>query len=277
MARTTEHDYVLGHTEAEYERLVAQARWWEPASARLLDKVGVEPGARCLDVGCGPGELMCLLAERAGERGHVLGIDIDAELGSRGLARLHAAGYAQCAFAQIDIQNDGVVPGTPYDVVYARLLLLHVDDVVAVLRRLWSCVAPGGHLIVQDHDLISSEVVPPLDSVDEFRRVALGTFDAAGRDLRLGLSLPALFADAGIGAPDAMDAAALVGVLPALAPMYRDVFRSLLPTAIALGVTTAAEGDAWFAGFEREATVARRHAAFWPLLVGACRRKEMPR
>jgi SAM-dependent methyltransferase len=277
MTGTTEHDYVLGRTEAEYERLLGQARWWEPESARLLDKVGVDPGARCLDAGCGPGEVMRLLAERAGSGGHVLGIDVDAELGSRGLARLHAAGYTQCAFAQIDIRNDGVVPGAPFDVVYARLLLLHVDDIVAVLRRLWSWVAPGGQLIVQDHDLLSSEVVPPLDSVDEFRRVALETFHAAGRDLRLGLGLPALFADAGIGAPDAMDAAARVDLLPTLAPMYRDVFRSMLPAAIALGVTTAAEGDAWLADFARESTGAHRHAAFWPLLVAACKRKEMPR
>ena len=48
-------DYVLGRTPAEYERLRAQARVWEAATGRLLDRVELGPGARCLDAGCGPG------------------------------------------------------------------------------------------------------------------------------------------------------------------------------------------------------------------------------
>lgn len=56
--------YALGRTTDEYERLRAQARVWEPATARLLDEVALRPGARCLDAGCGPGETMRLF--RAG-------------------------------------------------------------------------------------------------------------------------------------------------------------------------------------------------------------------
>ena len=50
-------DYALGRTPEEYERLRAQARVWEAATGRLLDQVGLAPGASCLDAGCGPGEL----------------------------------------------------------------------------------------------------------------------------------------------------------------------------------------------------------------------------
>jgi SAM-dependent methyltransferase len=277
MATTTDHDYVLGRTDAEYDRLTGQARWWEPETARVLDRVGIEPGARCLDAGCGPGEVMRLLAERAGPDGRVLGIDVDAELGRRGLRRLHAEGHDQCAFACVDVQADEPIPGAPFDLVHARLLLLHVDDTVAVLRRLWDCVAPGGHLVVHDHDLLTSEAVPPLDTVDEFLRIVRGTFHRAGRDLRLGLGLPKLFAAAGIGTPDGMDAAARVDVLPRLAPMYGDVFRSLLPAAVALGVTTRERGEAWLAAFARESAAADGHAVLWPLLVAAHKRKEASR
>ena len=45
--------YALGHTPEEYERLRAQARAWETATGRLLDQVGLGPGASCLDAGCG--------------------------------------------------------------------------------------------------------------------------------------------------------------------------------------------------------------------------------
>ena len=47
--------YALPRSAEEYERLRAQARMWEPDTVRLLDAVGLGPGARCLDVGCGPG------------------------------------------------------------------------------------------------------------------------------------------------------------------------------------------------------------------------------
>ena len=50
--------YLLGETTAEYERLRVQARVWEPATAALLDRTGIGPGARCLDVGCGPGQFV---------------------------------------------------------------------------------------------------------------------------------------------------------------------------------------------------------------------------
>jgi ubiquinone/menaquinone biosynthesis C-methylase UbiE len=96
-ADTHDH-YLLGRTPEEYERLRWQARIWEPATAELLDRAGLAPGARCLDVGCGPGETTRLLAERTGPSGRVLGVDVDARLGRDARARLHAAGHHQCEF-----------------------------------------------------------------------------------------------------------------------------------------------------------------------------------
>lgn len=54
---TPPDDYILGRTSEEYQRLRWQARLWEPITARVLDQVGIGPGMRCLDVGCGPGEV----------------------------------------------------------------------------------------------------------------------------------------------------------------------------------------------------------------------------
>jgi len=73
--------YALGREPEEYERLRAQAQVWQPATARLLEEVGLGPGERRLDAGCGPGEAMRLMAERVGSAGSVHGIDVDASLG----------------------------------------------------------------------------------------------------------------------------------------------------------------------------------------------------
>ena len=58
--------YALGHSPGEYDRLRTQARVWEDATGKLLDRVGLGPGASCLDAGCGPGETMRLMATREG-------------------------------------------------------------------------------------------------------------------------------------------------------------------------------------------------------------------
>ena len=269
-------EYVLPRGEAEYDRLRAQARMWEPETAALLDRVGLAAGGRCVDVGCGPGETMRLMAERVGADGAVTGIDVDAALGAHAIAALHAAGHRQGTFEALDVVTDDTPPGAPYDVVFARLLLLHVDDPIAVLWRLWDWVAPGGYLVVQDHDLRTGAVVPALDSTDEFLRVALETFRAAGRDLELGLKLPELFARAGIGTPDGLDAAVRLALLPELAPLYEAVYQAVLPAALSLGITTADASDAWFEEFARDTGAgAGDHAALWPLMIGAWRRKRL--
>src|SRR5919206_4181176 len=97
--------YALARTPEEYERLRAQARLWEPVTARMLDQVGLAPGARCLDAGCGPGETMRLMAERVGPSGRIVGVDADAPLGAQAVRDLHAAGHAQCTFAAVDVTS----------------------------------------------------------------------------------------------------------------------------------------------------------------------------
>ena len=198
---------MLGRTQAEYERLRAQSRVWEQATGRLLDHVELARGARCLDAGSGPGETMRHLAQRVGPAGEVVGIDLDAALGAQAMDMLLGAGHRQCSFATVDLEGDEPIPGAPFDLVHARLLLLHVSDPVAVLRRLWAAVAPGGHLVIHDYDLSVVDALPPLETMDEWKRVVLGAFTGAGCDIRIGTRLPLLFAEAGLGAPDGTDVA----------------------------------------------------------------------
>ena len=206
-AERRQDGYALGRTPEEYERLRAQSRVWEAATGRLLDQIGLAPGASCLDAGCGPGETMRMLAQRVGSAGRVLGIDVDAPLGALAQATLHGAGHRHCHFHAQDLTSGEPIPGAPFDVVYARLLLFHLPQRVAVLARLWDAVAPGGHLAVQDYDLRPASVLPALNSADEVRRVVIASFTAAGCDVHAGARLPQLFTQAGIGTPDGTDVA----------------------------------------------------------------------
>jgi SAM-dependent methyltransferase len=265
--------YVLGRAPEEYERLRTQARIWEPATARLFDQVALAPGARCLDAGCGPGETMRLMAERVGSTGHVTGIDLDAPLGGQALAMLHGAGHDHCTFRPVDLADDAPIAGAPFDLVYARLLLFHVTDRVALLRRLWDAVAPGGHLVIHDYDLCAVGVIPPLESMDELKRVVFGAFTGAGCDIHVGQRLPRLFARAGIGAPDGTDVAGRLEPFKAASGYFTAVYRSLLPAALALELITEERSAALLDALARDAERASDHPALWPLLIGARKRK----
>ena len=272
-AATSHHDYVLGRSSEEYERLRAQARVWEAATARLLDRVAVGVGARCLDAGCGPGETMRLLAQRVGPTGRVQGVDIDEALGRQALAMLHADGQRQCDFAVADLEDGTPIAGGTYDVVYARLLLFHVADPIRVLRLLWRAVAPGGHLIVHDYDLGSTDVQPELATMQEWKRVALGAFALAGRDIRIGLRLPSFFASAGVGAPDGTDVTGRLDTLGAGAAMVTAVYRSLLPAATSYGLISGDDGERWLTEFAADVAAHGDDPLLWPLLVGAWKQK----
>jgi ubiquinone/menaquinone biosynthesis C-methylase UbiE len=272
--RRPEAAYALGHTREEYERLRMQARAWEVATGRLLDQVGLEPGASCLDAGCGPGETMRAMAGRVGPAGRVLGIDADPALGAMTLEMLHGAGHRQCAFQAQDLAAGEPLPGAPFDLVYARLLLFHLPQRVEVLARLWDAVAPGGHLLVQDYDLRGASTLPQLDWADELLRVLTGAFAAMGADVSAGARLPQLFAQAGVGTPDGTDVAGHIEPLATGRAIMEGTLRSVLPAALAHGVTTEAGAARVRASIDRDAARFPDSPVLWPLLIGAWKRKE---
>jgi SAM-dependent methyltransferase len=265
--------YALGHTAAEYDRLRRQAQLWEGATERLLDRVRLSVGARCLDAGCGPGETMRQLAQRVGPGGRVVGIDVDETLGGLALDRLHGDGHQQCSFVAHNLSDDGPIPEGPFDLVYARLLLLHLPQRVEVLARLWEAVAPGGHLVIQDYDMSAVGAAPPLPSVDRVGEVIVRSFEAAGCEIRAGSLLPRLFIEAGVGVPDGTDVTGRLDRLADSAQMLEGVFRSLLPLAVNRGIVTELRADALLAQLRNDADADRERPVLWPLLIGAWKRK----
>jgi len=219
---------------------------------------------------------MRLMAQRVGRSGHITGVDLDAPLGAQALAMLLGSGHRHCEFAHFDLTSGGAIPGAPFDLVYARLLLYHLPQRLDVLRRLWDAVAPGGHLLVQDYDMRCCGVLPALKSVDELVRVVVDAFSASGCDVHTGARLPHLFARAGIGTPDGTDVAGRLEPLANAKGAFTGVLRSVLPAAIAHGITTERRGAALLSAVARDAEHYPDRPALWPLLIGAWKRKPGP-
>jgi SAM-dependent methyltransferase len=168
----------------------------EPATVAVLDKVGVASGARCVDLGCGGGHVALDLARRVGPSGHVTGIDLDGEL--LGLAAKEAAtrGLENVTF-RVGPVEDFVETGL--DLAFSRMLLSHVGDPAAVVRRMTDAVRPGGMVIVEDVHFAGGFTEPACPAYDRWVDWFREAVRRSGGDLDIGPRLPRLLHRAGLG------------------------------------------------------------------------------
>jgi ubiquinone/menaquinone biosynthesis C-methylase UbiE len=76
MSESNQHgDYLLGVNQQELERLQFQHRVWGPVTRKFLNRLEVQKGWRCLDVGAGPGLVSIDLREMVGETGEVAALE----------------------------------------------------------------------------------------------------------------------------------------------------------------------------------------------------------
>ncbi len=263
--------YVHARDADEYQRLRDQALMWQRATEEVLDRIGLAPGMSVLDVGSGPGAVMRLMADRVGPEGSVTGIEIDAKLGTQALADLRAQGGAK--FTQIDanVLELETVPGAPFDLVYCRLFLMHMQDPVAVLEKMQSWTKSGGVVAAQEFDFGSIAVEPLCPAMGEFNRLFESVFRAHGRNLRAGRQLPMQFEAAGIGLPDGTSAEAKFLPLKDIAPMLIGVYQGLFAAGAELGIVDRARAEAFKADMA-EAAEDGRYYCLTPILIGAWKR-----
>jgi SAM-dependent methyltransferase len=155
--------------------------------ATALDRLGIGPGWRCVDVGAGGGDVSVALAEVVGHAGRVYAVDSDP------LAR-DAAAEAAAAHSQVlaitQAGEDLLLP-EPVDLAFCRFLLLHVFDPAVVLDRMARAVRPGGWVVAQE----------PITSAGRIAGTPLSMPGARHPDV--GALLPALVRDSGLEVVDA--------------------------------------------------------------------------
>jgi ubiquinone/menaquinone biosynthesis C-methylase UbiE len=266
-------DYVLGQSAEEYERLRNQAQKLEPATKRIFQSIGLRGGSSCLDVGCGPGEVMRLMGEIVGPSGRVTGLDRDTRAGREAISRLQASGTSQYRLIEADIETIRDVDRESFDLTFARLALIYARDPVSVLRKMYSWTKPGGHIVIQDYYMRTANIYPKLDAFLDLRGIILGTFERAGQDAEFAFKLPTYFVQAGIGAPDGTDMHLPLMPLAASAAMFEAVCRSLLPKAIEFGITTDANIQRVFRELQEALGDGGYYSVLWPLMVGVWKHK----
>lgn len=189
--------YPLGTNAQELARLAFQHEVWGGVTRALLDRLGLERGARCLDLGAGPGFVALELAERVGPTGRVVALDesslwiehLRGELARQGVVNVEPL----CARLQ-----DAVLPPQSFDLVFARWVWSFVPEPAPVMRRVARALKPGGSFVIEDYNHEGVSVFPESAGFRAVVRATRDLYARAGGDAWIAARAPRLFAEAGL-------------------------------------------------------------------------------
>jgi protein-L-isoaspartate O-methyltransferase len=229
--------YLLDNRQSEAgRRLAALAALFDASTFRHLSAIGLAPGWRVWEVGAGGPSVPAWLAKQVGPDGDVLATDLD----TTWLERLPG----NVRVLRHDVVTDAP-PDGPFDLVHARLVLVHVPERDQALAAMVESLRPGGWLVVEEAD----PALQPLTCLEEsgpaqelanrlkagFRRLMADR----GVDLAYGRSLPRRLREAGL-----VDVAAdawfpITG--PACVELERATVEQIGGRLVAAGLASAAE------------------------------------
>ena len=192
---TTDRGYLLDNAQREAGlRFGALSELFDPSTFRHMDRIGVDNGWHCWEVGAGGPSVPSWLATQVGTEGRVLATDLDTSW---------LPADAPYDVLRHDVGTEPPPPG-PYDLVHARLVLVHVPARAQALAAMVSAVKPGGWLLLEEADPALQPLVCP-DEAGEAEQLANALkrgfrelMAGRGVDLSYGRTLPRLLREAGL-------------------------------------------------------------------------------
>lgn len=181
--------------DEEFARLQKLEENRDPTTRRYLESLGIRHGWKCLEVGPGAGSIARWMACRVGATGKVVAVDINPRF-------LSEHRIPNMDVRRHDIANDPIEAGF-YDLIHARLVLMHIPEPMRALRKMVEALRPGGRLLIEDGDLLAVQVVSEdHPEAPTFRRVMEATMrhleSTHTFDPTFGRRVPEMFEAAGL-------------------------------------------------------------------------------
>jgi ubiquinone/menaquinone biosynthesis C-methylase UbiE len=158
-----------------FAALIAAILWWRDASRRrslpcptwlasmldsrwsdgllgtqtTLDRIGLRPGQRVLEIGPGPGRLLIPAAKRVLPNGEAVGLDIQPGMIERLKARAAQAGASNLT-AFLGDATQLYFPPNSFDVIFFCTVLGEIPNRESALRQCYAALKPGGTLCITE-------------------------------------------------------------------------------------------------------------------------------
>jgi SAM-dependent methyltransferase len=187
MTVTYSGNYPIENRVGEIERLQIQGEAMAPETRNMFALIGVSPGWKCLDLGCGPEGVTRLMSEFVGNAGTVVGLDMD----ERFLTYARQLAPANVVFMHGDAYRTGL-PAHSFDLVHMRFVAGTAGDPHALIGEAVRLARPGGVVALQEPDLRTLRAHPPHPAFDRLRETLISAFQGVGADATFAHNLYAL-------------------------------------------------------------------------------------
>jgi ubiquinone/menaquinone biosynthesis C-methylase UbiE len=121
-----------------------------PMLQEIVGWLGVGPGMRVLDVGCGPGTFAALAADAGAE---VVAVDVSAGVIETAKAQAARLGLAERISFETASLLDLPFEAAQFDLVWASMVIHHIEDPVAAMTELGRVLKPGGRIAIREGGL----------------------------------------------------------------------------------------------------------------------------
>ena len=210
-------------------------------SARFFGDIGIMPGARVLDVGCGNGDLSRYVAGLAGPSGEVVAIDRSEQALATAQTVDADPGAAHIQYRAVDLSGDLPDLGR-FDAIVGRRVLMYLPDAAKTLERLAAMAKPDAILAFQEH--ARAGLPAGLGDLALHRQLYdwnWSTVAAEGGDVRLALRLAELMQQLGLSVEEARGEAILLH--PNQPSFVPTLTQAMLPRIVERGIATVEQID----------------------------------
>lgn len=234
--------------------LELRARSEDQVAARdaYLELLGVAPGERALDVGCGSGAVLRELARRVSPDGHAVGLDPSPALLAVARELAEQEGLAKLVDFREGDARSLPFSDAEFDVVLAVTTLSHVPDGERAIPELARVVRPGGRVGVFDLDGDSLMIAHPDRALT--RRIVGAWSDHSLVDGWLGRRLAGLLAEAGL---DGVRVRAFTAIERDPSGFYATLAEQAAEVAVQTDAITAEEHRRWLEALHAEQAAGR--------------------
>jgi SAM-dependent methyltransferase len=122
--------------------------FWDRFGARTVERLGLQPGMRVLDVCAGSGASAIPAAHAVGPTGQVIAVDLAENLLARLRTKADRLGLTQLDTRAGDLLDLPLPADATFDAVVCVFGIFFVGDMAEGVRQLWRRVVPGGQLAI---------------------------------------------------------------------------------------------------------------------------------
>lgn len=183
------HYAIAGGAEGK-ARLEILSRVMQPYTQNFFQRLGIIEGMHCLDIGCGGGDVTFELANLVGEKGRVVGLELDETIVQLTQQDCQQLGLTNIQFLVADALS--LDEENKYDLAYTRFLLTHLSEPQRVIELMKIALKPGSWIAIEDLEFSGHFCYPKCLAFDKYIELYQQVVQNKGGDPEIGLKLPGM-------------------------------------------------------------------------------------